>query len=315
MNNPRRILTMLVAGIIATAVPGFHFVESLITPAVEAAGRLRPFAMKPRLMIRPPINQTADNSQLTTDNSQLTSRDRPPTKPRRKAAAASNAMPARAILIQRDRPTGLHRLSRRQRRCRRHAPRMSGRLVRTHGPDPPTPCAPTPCSTTKPRVHPLRQPRRSAHRPHQLRHRRLPRQQDAARSQEHDDARLHALGRGPVQQRRRPATSGPLRRKLQHERRAAAHADRAAADRRGDARRRACCPTSTRCRASRSRSRATSCASSSAAAAFVPKSASPTATRSPAGRGPASACAAWAPRTAPTRSSSACTRRVCSTRR
>ena len=63
-----------------------------------------------------------------------------------------------------------------------------------------------------------------------LRHRRLPPEGSAAEPQEHDDPRLHAVGRGPLQQRRRPAQAAALRRELQHARRAAAAADRAAAD-------------------------------------------------------------------------------------
>ena len=50
-------------------------------------------------------------------------------------------------------------------------------------------------------VHSLCESRRFARRPHQLRHDRLPRQRSAASPHQHDDARLHAVGRGPLQQR------------------------------------------------------------------------------------------------------------------
>ena len=72
-----------------------------------------------------------------------------------------------------------------------------------------------------------------------------------------------------------PAQARPLRRKLQHERRAAALANLAAADGVGDqAQGRGAVPRSA-CRVSRSRSPATSSASSSAAAASSPRPASP----------------------------------------
>ena len=51
----------------------------------------------------------------------------------------------------------------------------------------------------------------------------------ARSAQEHDDARLHAMGRGTLQQRLHTEQSCPLRRKLQHDGRAAAHSNRAAA--------------------------------------------------------------------------------------
>ena len=75
------------------------------------------------------------------------------------------------------------------------------------------------------------------------------------------------------------------------------------------------CRFSIRCRASKSRSRATCCAFSSTAAASGRRSAFPSGWKSPAARGRASPTAAWAPKTAPTRSSSACKRRGCSIRR
>ena len=86
------------------------------------------------------------------------------------------------------------------------------------------------------RVHPLRQPGRPARRAHQLRHDNCHADEVLQVPQEHDDPRLHALGRGAVQQRLGPVQAGPLWRKLQHERRAAAAPDRAAADRRRDRR-------------------------------------------------------------------------------
>ena len=65
------------------------------------------------------------------------------------------------------------------------------------------PCGPTRFSTTRRRIRPLRQPRRPAHRRISCGtagcHRRK-----CCSPQEHDDPRLHALGRRPVQQRRRP---------------------------------------------------------------------------------------------------------------
>ena len=106
-----------------------------------------------------------------------------------------------------------------------------------------------------------------------------------------------------------------LRRELQHERRAAAPADRPAADATTRLPRRASCRSSTRCPASRSSSRATSCASSSAAAGSGRRSAFPNPSRNPGEPRTGLATAAWAPRTAPIPSSSACRKRGCSTRR
>ena len=78
-----------------------------------------------------------------------------------------------------------------------------------------------------------------------------------------------------------PFKRGPLRRELQHERRAAAAPDRARRRPRTRSARRASCRSSIRCRASRSRSRATSCASSSAAASFDPETGIPNTDRRP----------------------------------
>ena len=185
------------------------------------------------------------------------------------------------------RPPRLHRLPRRRRRRRRQGPRPTSAprypqvwpTVGQPGPRP-TRCSTTsrPSSSGSSTPATCASPTSAAARPAATRSEVLP------EPQEHDDPRLHALGRGALQQRRRPVQAGPLRRELQHERRAAAAPDRAAADRVGDAQEGRRRRTSTRCRASRSASRATSCASSSAAAGSAPRSASPTRSRSPAGR-------------------------------
>ncbi len=149
-------------------------------------------------------------------------------------------------------------------------------------------------------IHPFRQSRRSAHRPSQLRHGRLPSQGSAAEPQEHDDPRLHALGRGPVQQRRGPVQAGSLRRKLQHARRAAADADRAAADRRKQIRLQGRGPLPRSAAALRNHPAGQHPAHLRARRPVPPRDRHPrSARKSPAGRGPASASAAWAPRTAP----------------
>ncbi len=77
-------------------------------------------------------------------------------------------------------------------------------------------------------VHSLREPRRPARGAYQLR--RLPSAGSAARQEEHDDARRHAVGRRTLQQRLGADQEPALRRKLQHGRRVAAAANRAAAD-------------------------------------------------------------------------------------
>ena len=124
----------------------------------------------------------------------------------------------------------------------------------------------------------------------------LPRQGSAGSPQEHDDARLHAVGRGLLQQRRGAVQVGPLWRKLQHERRAAALANGAAADGRRNRKPRASCRISIRCRASKCHSRAIFCASSSAAAASRREVGIPERKKNPAGRARGSALAAWAPK-------------------
>ena len=59
------------------------------------------------------------------------------------------------------------------------------------------------------RVHPLRQPRRPAGRPPELRHVTATPSEVLQNAQEHDDPRRHALGRGAVQQRLGPVQAGP----------------------------------------------------------------------------------------------------------
>ena len=132
-----------------------------------------------------------------------------------------------------------------------------------------------------PGVHPVREPRRLAGRPPELRHDELPRRPGPAGAQEHDDPRRDALGRCAFQQRLGSVQAGPLRRELQHERRAAAAPDRPPADAASRWNARESCRSSTRCPGSRPRSPATSCGSSSAAGASRRRSASPTRSKSP----------------------------------
>ena len=131
------------------------------------------------------------------------------------------------------------------------------------------------------RVHPLRQPRRPPRRRSDLR---------AVPRQEVHQRRTSMMTHGACSGAPRSTTTAPSRSR----RRASARATRLTARRSGcqpippptprrDRALRACCRSSTRCRASRSPSPATSCASSSAAAASRPRSASPIRTRSPAG--------------------------------
>ena len=98
-----------------------------------------------------------------------------------------------------------------------------------------------------------------------------------------------------------PVQAAALRRELQHERRAAAPADRAAADARTMPRRRASCPFSTRCRASRSRQPGNVLRIFERGGRFRPEIGIPERARGSGQAAPAgSATAAWAPRTAPT---------------
>ena len=130
-------------------------------------------------------------------------------------------------------PPRLHRLPRRQRRRPHQAGRShpsermrclarlreSGAVL--HAPQP-----------RVARIHPLRQSRRPSRGPHRLR--RLPLVDRASGEEEHDDPRLHALERRPLQQRLDPKQAVRLRRELQHARRKPADADRADADRTRD---------------------------------------------------------------------------------
>ena len=96
----------------------------------------------------------------------------------------------------------------------------------------------------------------------------------------------HALGRCPLQQRLGPAQAGPLRRELQHERRAAAASNRAAADA-SEIERKGVVPFLDPLPRFEHRSRATSCGSSSAAADSARRSASRTRSKTPASPAPA----------------------------